>query len=90
MKMALVSLNLNMYRKGFRSFHGVNTGAVGQRASKLLAVKVVGLKKKSTGLVITAKVCASTSGQARARTELNHSQSLADGNFPSLRHTDHI
>ena len=54
--MALVSLNLNMYRKGFRSFHGVNTGAVGQRASKLLAVKVVGLKKKSTGSVITAKV----------------------------------
>ena len=32
---------------GFRHFHTGDTGSVGQRASKLLAVKVGGLKKKS-------------------------------------------
>ena len=37
-------------------------GSVGQRASKLLAVKVVGLKKKSAALAIPAEVCASPIG----------------------------
>ena len=34
-------------------------GSVGQRASKLLAVKVGGLRKKSATLAITAEMCAS-------------------------------
>ena len=31
---------------GFRTFHTINMGSVGQRAAKLLAVNVKGLKKK--------------------------------------------
>ena len=37
-------------------------GSVGQRESKLLAVKVEGLKKKSAVLAFTAKECASVFG----------------------------
>ena len=37
-------------------------GSVGQRAAKLLPVKVGVLKKKSTASVIPAKVCASAIG----------------------------
>ena len=33
------------FSKGFRFFHTGNIVSVGQRAAKLLAVKVVGLKK---------------------------------------------
>ena len=33
--------------KGFRSFHAFDIKSVGQRAAKLLAVKVGGLKKNS-------------------------------------------
>ena len=33
-------------RKGIRSFHALNIGSVGHRASKLLAVKVGGLQKR--------------------------------------------
>ena len=36
--------------------------SVGQRALKFLAVKVGGLKKKSTVLAFTTKECASTFG----------------------------
>ena len=40
-------LKLVMYiGRGFRSFHTGNMGSVGQRAAKLLAVKVGGLKNK--------------------------------------------
>ena len=35
------------FKKGFRSFNTENLGSVGQRASKLPAVKVGGHKKKS-------------------------------------------
>ena len=35
------------FKKGFRSFTTENLGSVGQRASKLPAVKVGDLKKKS-------------------------------------------
>ena len=35
------------FKKGFRSFNTENLGSVGQRASKLPAVKVEGHKKKS-------------------------------------------
>ena len=47
------------FGKGFRSFHAGNVGSVGQRAAKLLAVKIGVLKKKSATLAITAKACAS-------------------------------
>ena len=33
------------FKEGYRSFHTSNIGSVGQRAAKLLAVKVGGLKK---------------------------------------------
>ena len=36
--------------------------SIGQRATKLPALKVGGLKKKSADLVITAEVCASMIG----------------------------
>ena len=39
-----------------------NLGSVGQRASKLLAVKVGVLKKKSAPSAIPAKLCASVIG----------------------------
>ena len=46
----------------FRSFNTKNLGFVGQRAAKLLAVKVGVLKKKSAALVIPAELCASSFG----------------------------
>ena len=45
-----------------RSFDAENIGSVGQRAAKLLAVKVGVLKKKSAALAIPAKVCESSFG----------------------------
>ena len=54
------SLELLMYiEKGFRSFHTGNVGSAGQRASKLLAVKVVALKKKSASYYICVKILTS-------------------------------
>ena len=47
------------FGKGFRSFNAGNIGSVGQRASKLLAVKVDVLKKKSAPSAIPAELCAS-------------------------------
>ena len=56
-----LSLNsLLMYKgKGFRSFLKGNVGSIGQSTSKLLAVKVRGLQKKSATSAVTAKMCAS-------------------------------
>ena len=48
--------------KRFRSFNARNIGSVGQRAAKLLAVKVGVLKKKSAASAIPPKVCASAFG----------------------------
>ena len=48
----------------FRTFNAVNIGSVGQRATKLLSVKVGGLKKKSTTLAIKDEVCASGLGSS--------------------------
>ena len=45
LKMLPASYILKYLFKGLRSFNTVNMGSVGQRASKLLAVKVGGLKK---------------------------------------------
>ena len=36
---------LTYFEEAFRSFHTFNTGSIGQRGAKLLAVKVGGLKK---------------------------------------------
>ena len=43
---------------GFRTFHTINIGSVGQRAAKLLAVNVEVLKKKSAASAIPPKLCA--------------------------------
>ena len=50
------------FGKRFRSFHTGNVESVGQRALKLLAVKVGVLKKKSAASAIPAEVCASAFG----------------------------
>ena len=84
LKMLLASLNLIQFDERLRSLIAKNFGSVGQRTTKLLAVKVGGLKKKSAASAITAEVCASTSAQVRVQPGLNHSQSLTDGNFVTL------
>ena len=48
--------------KKSRSFIVKNFGSVGQRAAKLLAVKVGVLKKKSAASAIPPKTCASAFG----------------------------
>ena len=50
------------FDKGFRSFNARNFKSVGQRAAKLLAVKVRVLKKKSAALAIPAELSASAFG----------------------------
>ena len=45
-------------RKKSRSFNAKNFGSVGQRAAKLLAVKVGVLKEKSAASAIPPKLCA--------------------------------
>ena len=45
-----------------KEFDTIDLGSFGQRALKLLAVKVGGLKKKSATLAIPAKLCASAIG----------------------------
>ena len=56
-------------------------GSVGQRAAKLLAVNVGGLKKKSAN-----RPRPQTKQSARVRTQAksNHSQSLMAGKFAAL------
>ena len=56
-------------------------GSQGQRAAKLLAVKIGLLKKKSAASAIPAKMCASASAQVRVCPGLNHSQNLTDSIF---------
>ena len=60
-------------------------GSVGQRASKLLAVKVGGLKKKSA---IRPRPLSNQSAQIRVVPGSNHSQSLLAGHFAALWPTD--
>ena len=48
--------------KGFRSLHTVNIGYLGQRAAKLLAVKVEVLQKNSAASAIPPEFCASPIG----------------------------
>ena len=44
--------------KGIKYFYTSNIGAIGQKAAKLVAVKVRGYKKKSDSSAIAAKTCA--------------------------------
>ena len=53
--MLLASWNFYTVWKGFRSLNAKNLGSVGQRAAKLLAVKVRVLKKKSAALALPAE-----------------------------------
>ena len=46
------------FEKRFRSFNAENFGSVGQRAAKLLAVKVGVLKKESAASAIPPELCA--------------------------------
>ena len=49
---------LTYFETRFRSFNTGNMGSVGQRAVKLPALKVGGLKKKYANSAITAEACA--------------------------------
>ena len=62
------SRNLRNFEKMFRSLNATNFGSVGQRALKLLAVKIGVLKKKFAALAIPARIC--------ERSGSNQSQSL--------------
>ena len=73
------------FRKGFRSFNTENLGSVGQRASKLPAVKVGGHKKKSAD---RPRPLSNQSARIRVVPGSNHSQSLMAGNFAALWPTD--
>ena len=59
-------------------------GSVSQRALKLLAVNVGGLKKKSAASAFTAEVCARAISPGSTSSGSNHSQTLTDGNFAAL------
>ena len=71
--------------KKFRCLNAENLGSVGQRAAKLLAVKVGGLKKKSAGR--PRPQSASLLG-FDSRSRSNHSESLMAGNFAAHWPTD--
>ena len=69
------------FKKGFRSFNTENLGSVGQRASKLPAVKVGGHKKKSAD---RPRSLSNQSARIRVVPGSNHSQSLMASNFEAL------
>ena len=73
------------FKKGFRSFNTENLGSVGQRASKLPAVKVGGHKKKSADW---PRPLSNQSARIRVVPGSNHSQSLMAGHFAALLPTD--
>ena len=83
--MLLAPWFLAYFHKGFRSFSAKNLGSVGQRAAKLLAVKVGGLKKKSAG---RPRPHTNQSAQVRLWARFYHSLSLTAGNFTALWPTD--
>ena len=86
LKMLLVSWNFDTILKGFWSFNAENLGYAGQRAAKLLAVKVGVLKKKSATSAIPAEVWASQSAKVRGRPRSNYSQSLTATIFNPILH----
>ena len=71
--------------KRFRSFNTKDFGSAGQRAAKLLAVKVGGLKKKSASW--PQPQSASLPG-FDSWSQSNHSQSLMASNFAALYSKD--
>ena len=73
------------FKKGFRSFNTENLGSVGQRASKLPAVKVGGHKKKSADW---PRPLSNQLAWVRTQAESNHSQSLMARHFAALWPTD--
>ena len=78
--MLLATWFLVCFFKRFRSFNAKNLGSVGQRAAKLLAVKVGGLKKVCQPAPAPVSQCA----RVRTPAPSNHSQSLMAGNFAAL------
>ena len=62
LKILLAPWNSIHCEKKSRSFNAKNFGSVGQRAAKLLAVKVGVLKKKSAASAIPSELCASAIG----------------------------
>ena len=73
------------FEEMLRFFHTINKGSLGQRATKLPAFKVGGLKKKSAG---RPWPYLNQSAQDRSLASSNHSQSLKAGNFAALWPTD--
>ena len=67
--------------KRFRSLNAENLGSVGQRAAKLLSVKVGDLKKKSA---IRPRPHSNRSAHVQEHPGSNHSQRLMAGNFEAL------
>ena len=83
--MLLASWNFDTVLKRFRFFNAESLGSVSQRASKLLAVKVWGLKKKSAS---RPRPQSASLPRFEPRSRSNHSQSLMAGNFAALWPTD--
>ena len=73
------------FEKGFRSFNTENLGSVGQRASKLPAVKVGGHKKKFADW---PRPLSNQSARIPVVPGSNHSQSLMASNFAALSPAD--
>ena len=85
LKMLPISWTFDTFFKRFRSFNAENLGSVGQRAAKLPAVNVGGLKKKSASR--PRPQSASLLG-FDSRSRSNHSESLMAGNFAAHWPTD--
>ena len=83
-KMLQSSWNFDTVFKKIRSFDAENLGSVCQRAAKLLAVKVGGLKKVCQPAPAPVSQCA----WVRTPAPSNHSQSLMAGNFAALKPTE--
>ena len=81
LKILLVSVTFDIIYKDNRSFKSKNLRSAGQMASKLLAVKVGGLKKKSA---IWPRPLSNQSAWIRVVPGSNHSQSLMAGHFDAL------
>ena len=83
--MLLASWTFNTFEKRIRSLNAVDMGSVGQKAAKLLAVNVGGLKKKSAN---RPRPHSKQSARVRCLARSNHSQSLMASNFAALWPTD--
>ena len=80
-------LILKYFFKRFRFFDDEILGSLGQRAAKLPAFKIGGIKKKSAAWPWSHL---NHSDWIRVCLGSNHSQSLTDSNFAALWPTDHI